>query len=232
MKLVGRHLTVGLIYARSLWLLPSLAGAIIPFFWQLVNLYGTLPAVVIILGIFQLLIVSLAAVMYPFSFILKQSVITAYCLAALVVVLAFISWVVVNVFINHRAGFKLVKLQFSTRTALLLLGLLLGNRWLSLPASPKTTFWDLHLKPHLAGQLQTKSREYIVAAIYHDYQKAQKLIPEAIFFGCSPGSFKKLWLEAGLKEEQLIIMETIIPQEHARVFGVNRPFYFYVISNH
>jgi hypothetical protein len=37
-------------------------------------------------------------------------------------------------------------------------------------------------------------------------------------------------VEAGLEEEQLLIMETIIPQEHASVFGLNRPFYFYVIS--
>jgi hypothetical protein len=47
MKLVLRHLTSGLIYARSLRILPSLIGTIIPFFWQMVNLYGTLPAVLI-----------------------------------------------------------------------------------------------------------------------------------------------------------------------------------------
>jgi hypothetical protein len=135
-----------------------------------------------------------------------------------------------NACINRRAGFKLVKLQYSTRTALLLLGLLLSNRFLPLPISPKTTFWDIHIKPHLAGQLHNKSREEIIAAIRHDYQKAQNLLPDAIFFGCSPGSFKKLWVEAGLEEEQLLIMETIIPQEHASVFGLNRPFYFYVIS--
>lgn len=230
MKLVGRHLTVGLIYARSFRVFPSLVGTIIPFFWQLVNLYGTLPAVLIIIGIFQILIVSLAAVIYPFLLLFQISFLTAYCLAALVIVLAFLSWAGMNACINRRAGFKLVKLQYSTRTALLLLGLLLSNRFLPLPISPKTTFWDIHIKPHLAGQLHTKSREEIIAAIRHDYQKAQNLLPDAILFGCSPGSFKKLWAEAGLEDEQLLIMETIIPQEHARVFGLNRPFYFYVIS--
>lgn len=232
MKLMGRHLTVGLIYDRSLWLFPALIGTIIPFSWQLVNLYGTLPAILIILGIFQLLIVSLAAVLYPFLLLFQLSFITAYYLAALVVALAFVSWMSVNTVINCRAGFKLIKLQFSTRTALMLMGLLLSNCCMSLPVSSQTTFWDIHLKPHLAGRLQTKSWEEIIAAIRHDYQQVQNLLPHAVLFGCSPGSFKKLWLEAGLKEEQLIIMETIIPQEHARVFGVNRPFYFYVISNH
>ncbi|MGB4304327.1 MAG: hypothetical protein WBJ34_11105, partial [Syntrophomonadaceae bacterium] len=133
MKLVGRHLTVGLIYARSFRVFPSLVGTIIPFFWQLVNLYGTLPAVLIIIGIFQILIVSLAAVIYPFLLLFQISFLTAYCLAALVIALAFLSWVGMNACINRRAGFKLVKLQYSTRTALLLLGLLLSNRFLPLP---------------------------------------------------------------------------------------------------
>lgn len=171
MKLVVRHLTSGLIYARSLRILPSMVGTIIPFFWQLINLYGTLPALIIILAIFQILTVSLAAIIYPFLFI-HLSFITVYCLAALVMAISFISWVFINVSINHRAGFRLIKLQLSTRTALILLGLLLGNRFLSLPVSPRTTCWDLHLKPHLAGQLQTKSREEIIAAIRHDYQQA------------------------------------------------------------
>jgi hypothetical protein len=233
MKLVGRHLTVGLVYACSLRILPSLVGTIIPFFWQLVNLYGTLPALLIILGIFHILIVSLAAIVYPFLLLLELSFLTAYCLAALVMVLAFLSWVVINISINYRAGFKLIKLQFSTRTALLLLGLLLGHRFLPLPVSPKTTFWDIHIKPHLAGQLHTKSREEIIAAIRHDYQKVQNILPDAIFFGCSPGSFKNLLVAAGVQESQFSILETIIPPEHARVFGLNRPFYFYVISvNH
>jgi len=98
--------------------------------------------------------------------------------------------------------------------------------------SSQTTFWDIHLKPRLAGRLQTKSREEIIAAIHHDHQQVQNLLPHAVFFGCSPGSFKELWRAADLPENQLLTMETIIPQEHARVFRVNRPFYFYLISNH
>jgi hypothetical protein len=126
----------------------------------------------------------------------------------------------------------LIKLQFSTRTALFLLGLLLGHRFISLPVSSQTLYWDLHLKPHLAGQLKTRNREEIIAAIRHDYQQAQNLMADAVFFGCSPGSFKGLLIAAGIQESQFLMMETVIPSEHARIFGLKRPFYFYVIAGH
>jgi len=55
---------------------------------------------------------------------------------------------------------------------------------------------------------------------------------DAIFFGCSPGSFKELLIAAGLKESQFVIMETIIPVDHSSIFGLKRPFYFHVILVH
>lgn len=232
MKLIWKHLTSGLVYARSFRLIPALVGTIIPFFWQLVNLYGTLPAVVLVIGVFQILIVGIAAILYPFLFF-KLSILEVYCLAAVIMVVAVISWQVINISANRRAGFKLIKLQFSTRTALLLLGLLLGHHLVPLPISPRTIFWDLHLKPHLAGQLKSKNREEIIAAICYDYQQALNLMDDAIFFGCSPGSFKELLVAAGLKEgSQFVITETIIPVEHSSIFGLRRPFYFYVIFVH
>ncbi len=230
MKLIFKHLTSGLIYTRSFRLIPSVAGTIIPFFWQLVNLYGTLPAAIIILVVFQLLIVSMAAIIYPCLFF-WLSFMKVYCLAALLIAAAVISWLFINIYINHRAKFKLIKLQFSTRTALFLLGLLLGHRFISLPVSSQTLYWDLHLKPHLAGQLKTQSREEIIAVIRHDYQQAQNLVADAVFFGCSPGSFKGLLIAAGIQESQFLMMETIIPPEHARIFGLKRPFFFYVIAS-
>ncbi len=228
MKLILRHLTSGLIYTRSFRLIPALVGTITPFSWQLVNLYGTLPAVVLIFGVFQMLIVGLAAIIYPFLFF-KLTFIETYCLAAVFMVVAVISWQVINICANRRAGFKLIKLQFSTRTALLLLGLLLGHRLIPLPVPPRMMFWDLHLKPHLAGQLKSKDKEEIIDAIRYDYQQALNLMDDAIFFGCSPGSFKELLIAAGLEESQFVITETIIPVEHSRIFGLKRPFYFYVI---
>ncbi len=228
MKLIIRHLTRGLLYKNSFRMIPSLVGTIIPFFWQLVNLYGVLPAILIISGVFQLLIVSLAALIYP-CLLFKISFIYLYCLAALLMAAAAISWLFINISINHRAGFKLIKLQFSSRTALLLLGLLLSNRLIPQPVSPSTVYWDLHLKPHLAGQLKSKSRGEIIAAIRYDIQRAQKMMPNAVFFGCSPGSFKRLLLDAGCPESQFLMIETIIPTKHSRVFGLERPFYFYVI---
>jgi glucan phosphoethanolaminetransferase (alkaline phosphatase superfamily) len=140
MKLIGRHLTRGLIYLDFFRLIPALVGTITPFFWQLVNLYGTLPAVLIIFGAFQLIVVSLAAVIYP-CLLFKVSFMKVYGLAVLLMAAAVLSWLFINVSINRRAGFKLFKLQFSTRTALLLLGLMLGNRLVSLPVSPRTLFW-------------------------------------------------------------------------------------------
>lgn len=231
MELIWKHLTRGLIYARSFRLIPALVGTAIPFFWQLVNLYGTLPAVVLIIGVFQILIVCMAAMIYPFLFF-KFTFLELYCLAAVIMAVAIISWQVINIAANRRAGFKLIKLQFSTRTALLLLGLLLGHRLIPLPVSPRTVFWDLHLKPHLAGRLKSKQRKEIIAAIRHDYQQAANLIEDAIFFGCSPGSFKKLLIDAGIKESQFVMMKTIIPIEHASIFGLRRSFYFYVIFVH
>jgi hypothetical protein len=135
-------------------------------------------------------------------------------------VIAFFSWLLMNISINRRAGFKLIKLQFSTWTALALISILLGRRLLSVPVSSRTMFWDLHLKPHLAGQLKSKSREEIITAIRYDYQRAKKLMVDAIFFGCSPGSFKKLLIAAGLQESQFIMVKTIIPLEHAKIFGL------------
>lgn len=228
MKLIVKHLTQGLIYARSFRLIPSLAGTVIPFFWQLINLYGTLPAVLIIIGVFQVLIISMAAIIYPFlSF--QLSFIQVYYLAALFMAVAIIIWLFTNKSINHRGNFQLIELQFSTRTALLLLGLLLCHRLLPLPVSPGTTCWDLHLKPKLAGNLRTKSRQEIIAAVRHDYQQAQKSMPNAILFGCSPGSFKNILIAAGLEKSQFYILDTIIPIEHAKIFGLKQPFYFYVI---
>jgi hypothetical protein len=225
---IKRHLTSGLFYIRSFKLIPALVGTIIPFFWQMVNLYGTLPAIILIIGVWQLIAAALSAIMYPLLFWLL-TLGEIYCLALLFMVIAGISWLVINIITNRRAGFKMIKLQFSTRTALTLMGLLLGQRYLTLPVTPRTACWDLHLQPHLAGRLQNQDKEEIVAAIRHDYKQAAELLGEAALFGCSPGSFEDLLLAAGIKESQFIMMDTIIPPEHAAVFGIYRPFYFYVI---
>ncbi|QGT98783.1 hypothetical protein SYNTR_0190 [Candidatus Syntrophocurvum alkaliphilum] len=229
MKLIWKHLTSGLIYASSFKLIPMMVGTIIPFFWQLVNFYGTLPALLLIFGVFQILIVSIAAIIYPLLF-LKLTFIEVYFIAVFFMVIAIVSWQIVNIFINRRASFKLIKLQLSSRTTFILLGLMLCNRLVSVPISSRTMFYDIHLKPKLAGQLKSKSKDQIITAISHDYQQLLNLTDDAVFFGCSPGSFKQLLIDAGLKESQFIIMETIIPKKHAQIFGLRRHFYFYVIS--
>ena len=228
MGVIKRHLSSGLFYIRSFKLIPASAGTIIPFFWQLVNLYGTLPAIILIIGVWQLIAAALCAIMYPLLFG-RLTLGKIYCLALFFMAVAIISWLMINIITNRRAGFKMIKLQYSSRTALTLLGLLLGQRCLALPVTARTVYWDLHLQPQLAGQLQKQAKEDIAAAIRYDYNRATQLLGEAVLFGCSPGSFKDLLLAAGLKESQFIMMDTIIPPEHAAIFGISRPFYFYVI---
>lgn len=228
MRLITRHLTKGLIYARSLSLIPALAGTAVPLFWQLINLYGTLPAVLILLAMLQMTIAAISIVLYPFLFF-RLGFIQTYFLAALFMAAAVIAWLSINHSINRRAGFQLIKLQSSTRTSLSLLSLLLCHRFLPLPLSPGTTFWDLHLKPNLAGRLKTKRRQEIITAIRHDYRQAQGMLGNAILFGCSPGSFRNVLMAAGLEESQFYILDTVIPIKHAEIFGVRKPFYFYVI---
>lgn len=228
MRLIGRHLSQGLFYTRSFRLIPAFAGTVMPIFWQLINLYGTLPGVILVLGVFQIAAVLLAGALYPLLFF-KLSFLQVYLLAVAIMVFAVVTWQVINIRVNRKAGFKLIKLQYATRSALFLLTWLLGDKFLDLPLTPEITYWDLHFKPHLAGQLQSKSREEMTAAIRSDYNLALKHFQDAIFFGVSPGSFKKLLLAAGLGETQFIMTKAIIPVKHARIFGLKRQFYLYVI---
>ena len=107
MKLIIRHLTRGLLYKNSFRMIPSLVGTIIPFFWQLVNLYGVLPAILIISGVFQLLIVSLAALIYP-CLLFKISFIYMYCLDALLMAADGLCWLFLSFSVYLRGGFRMV----------------------------------------------------------------------------------------------------------------------------
>jgi hypothetical protein len=230
MRLISRHLTTGLIYARVWKLLLVAPGTIISLFWQLINLYGTLPGVLLTLCSFQLLAGVLAVIIWSGS-LFTLSFQVAFLAGAGILVLMFIAWLLANIHLNRRARFELVNLHYSTRTALLLLGLLLCHRIPEVRVSPRTTFWDVHLKPTLAGNLHRIGKSRIVDGLASDYSRLWELLgTDVVVFGCSPGSFKGLLQKAGLSATQFTMIETVIPSSHARVFGLNQPFYFYIIT--
>lgn len=73
--------------------------------------------------------------------------------------------------------------------------------------------------------------ETITPTIAADYRRAREALgPGGVIFGCSPGSFARLMQEAGLDETRYTVWETVISPRHSRVFGRERPFYFYIIQ--
>lgn len=230
MRLIAKHLTYGLIYPYVMRLLPAFPGTIFSLFWQLVNLYGSLPAVILTAFIFQLAAVAIAAILVTGSlFVLDFRV--AFGIALAILALLVITWAVVSFSLNRRADFSLFRLHYSSSTALILLSILLGHRIPEIKVSPGTTIWEIHLKPSAAGNLDHRDRTTIAQAIGSDYRRAAELLgPDTIAFGCSPGSFARLLLQAGINESYFTTFATIIPTRHSRVFGNERPFYFYIIQ--
>ncbi len=229
MRLVIRHLTRGLIYRDVLRLLPAFPGTIFSLFWQLVNLYGSLPAVIISAVLFQLAAILMALLIMSVSlFVVDLPV--AFAGGIVTVVLLILIWATVTLNLNRQTDFELFNLHYSTRTALILLGMLLCHRLPELKVSAKATFWEVHIKPTIAGNLANIKLNTIVQAISADYRKAQKLLgPDGVIFGCSPGSFARLLEEAGLDKSYYTIWDTVIPASHSRVFGHERPFCFYIV---
>ena len=139
MRLISRHLTIGLIYARVWKLLLAVPGTIISLFWQLVNLYGTLPGVLLTLFSFQLLAGALAVIIWSGSFF-TLSFQAAFLVGTGILILTFLAWSSASIYFNRRARFELVNLHYSTRTALILLGLLLCHRIPEIRVSPGPLF--------------------------------------------------------------------------------------------
>ena len=124
-----------------------------------------------------------------------------------ILILTFIAWSSASIYFNRRARFELVNLHYSTRTALILLGLLLCHRIPEIRVSPRTTFWDVHLKPDLAGNLLRTGKHRIINGLASDYARMGEVLgTDVVVFGCSPGSFKSLLQKAGLSSSQFTMI--------------------------
>ena len=230
MRLVIRHLTRGLIYRNSLRLLPAFPGTVFSLFWQLVNLYGALPALILTVVLFQSVAI-LVALLIMTATLFAADLRVAFTAGIAVIVFLILTWIIATLNINYRLRLKLYHLHYSTRTALILLGVLLCHRLPELKLSPGMTFWEMHIKPAKAGNLADMKPNTITHTMAADYRRARELLgPGGVIFGCSPGSFARLMQEAGLDKARYTVWETVIPARHSRVFGRERPFYFYIIQ--
>lgn len=230
MRLVIRHLTRGLIYRNFLRLLPAFPGTVFSLFWQLVNLYGTLPALILTVVLFQSAAILVALLIMTVS-LFTIDFRMAFIAGAAVIAFLILIWATATLYINCRLRLKQYHLHYSTRTALILLGVLLCHRLPELMLSPGMTFWEMHIKPARAGKLAAMEPDAIALNIAADYRRALELLgPGAVIFGCSPGSFVWHMQEAGLDATRYTVWETVIPPRHSRVFGRERPFYFYIIQ--
>ena len=232
MRVIKNHLTIGLVY-KDVWrLIPASVGTLVSLGYQLVNLYGFLPAIIIIVFMVGIIAALLSLSLYLLSFFHLNfqlcTLITAVIMATFLLI-----WLLVNLYINRRIKLRISKLSYSSRAALNILSLLLCNKIIPIKSAPRTQCWELHFKPHLAGKIQNLDAEALNAAIQADYGLlAAELAPDSILFGCTPGCLEKHMQLAGIQNTQFQIEKTIIPPEHARVFGLKRSFFFHVLSFH
>lgn len=232
MHVIKNHLTIGLVY-KDVWrLIPASVGTLVSLGYQLVNLYGFLPAIFIIVFMVGIIAALLSLSLYLLSFFHLNFQLCALITAVIMATFLLI-WLLVNLYINRRIKLRISKLSYSSRAALNILSLLLCNKIIPIKSAPRTQFWELHFKPHLAGKIQNLDAEELNAAIQTDYGLlAAELAPDSILFGCTPGCLEKHMQLAGIQNTQFQIEKTIIPPEHARVFGLKRSFFFHVLSFH
>jgi hypothetical protein len=229
-RVIKNHLTIGLIY-KDVWrLIPASVGTLVSLGYQLVNLYGFLPAIIITVFMAGIIAALLSLNLYLLSFF-HLNFQLCVLIAAVIMVMFLLVWLLVNLYMNRRIKLRISKLSYSSRAALNILSLLLCNKIIPIKSAPRTQFWELHFKPTIAGQVQSLEAEELNAAIQADYkQLAAKLAPDTVLFGCTPGCLEKRMQMAGIKSTQFQIEKTIIPPEHAHVFGLKRSFFLHVLS--
>ncbi|MGS0746128.1 hypothetical protein ACU70A_09340 [Syntrophomonas erecta subsp. sporosyntropha] len=228
MQVLKKHFSIGLIYKEVGRLFPALAGTLVSLFYQFINLYGLIPAALLMLFILGM-ITGLAALSLQLISLFNLSIVQSTWLACIGGVFSFLAWITINININRQAGLQIIKINYSSRTAFILLSLILSNQILPIRVEPGTQFWDLHFKPHLAGNLGTLRSDQLTAAIQADYLRLREILPaNTILFGCTPGSLEKRLRAAGVKPSDFTMVKTIIPPEHAKIFGPRRSFFLYV----
>ena len=218
MRLISRHLTTGLIYARVWKLLLVAPGTIISLFWQLINLYGTLPGVLLTLCSFQLLAGVLAVIIWSGS-LFTLSFQVAFLAGAGILVLMFIAWLLANIHLNRRARFELVNLHYSTRTALILLGLLLCHRIPEVRCLPD---YLLGCSPETdsAGNLHRIGKSRIVDGLASDYSRLWSCWEQMWWYSAVHPIVQRFDAKGRVIATQFTMIETVIPSSHAWVFGL------------
>lgn len=229
MRVLFNHLTIGLIY-RDFWRLgAAFIGSLISLLYQLINLYGFLPAVLAIGIILGVIILLITCSLHLFSFLLIPLA-SCVLISLLLIAIGFFTWLFINISINRKAKLKLFKLNFSSRMVFMLLAVLLCNRVIPINISPKTRFWDVHFKPSLAGKIGHYDFTTLNKLIEEDLLNIKQVLGDnAVLFGCTPGTLAKHFNNLPVKYDYQVV-KTIIPPEHARVFGLTRDFYLHVIT--
>lgn len=227
---VFNHLTIGLLYRDFGRLLPAMVGSLVTFFYQWINLYGLLGAgvlVVIFLGVVGMVFTYFLCWLSLGYIPLKIGAFIVFVIMGL----ALLAWLYINFRVNHKAKLKVFKLNYSSRLAFTGLSWCLCNQLLLLELRPRTPFYDLHFKPSLAGQLKKYDPDELSSNIREDLLKIHAVLGGGVvLFGCSPGTFARHFVNLPLDNYDYQVIKTIIPPEHAKVFGLVRDFYFHVIS--
>lgn len=228
MRVVFNHLTIGLIY-RDFWQLgPALVGTLVSLLYQLINLYGFLPAVLFIITFTALMGAILAMGLYLLSFLfipLQVCIVISFIIMAL----CFFSWLLINLHINRKAKLRIFKINYSSRVAYIFLAVLLCNQLIPVKLTPGARFWDVHFKPGLAGNLSKYDFNILKQLLGEDLLKIRQVLGDnTVLFGCTPGSLARYFDNLQPQYEYKIV-KTVIPPEHAQVFGLIRDFYFHVL---
>ncbi|NLB88015.1 MAG: hypothetical protein GX790_02120 [Syntrophomonadaceae bacterium] len=229
MRVVLNHLTIGLIY-RGFWKMgPALVGTLVSLLYQLINLYGFLPAVLMILIASALI----GAGMSVSIFILSLFFIPLHLcmiISLIIIAVAILSWLFINISVNSKAKLRIFKLNYSSRMVFLMLSVLLCNRLVPIKISARTSFWDVHFKPSLAGKIGSYDFATLNKLIGEDLRRMKQVLGEdTVLFGCTPGSLAEHFSSLPDKYDYQIV-KTVIPPEHAQVFGLIRDFNLHIVN--
>ncbi len=232
MRVIFNHMTIGLLY-KDFWRLgPAFIGTLVSFLYQLINLYGFLPAIFLVgMGIASITVLSAYTLQLLSLFFIPVSI--GVLVVGLILAVSLLAWLLINFKINRQVNLQILVLKYSSRTAFIGLSLLLCNRIIPLAIGKRARFWDVHFKPRIAGKIREYDQSVLEELLQEDYHRLQQaLIGNNVLYGSTPGSLAKYFnhLPQNTAEIQTII--TIIPPENAKVFGLMRNFYFHFLSVH
>lgn len=227
MRVIFNHITIGIMY-RDFWrLVPAFIGTYISLFYQLINLYGLLPAIGIVFLFLSSIITIFSYTLHIISFFLIP-IRLAIFIILLLVVISFLTWLLINININRQHNFKIFKLNYASYTAFLILNNFLCRGKAELPTFPHTIFLDVHFKPSLAGNIKNYDKDNLISLIKSDYEKLGAFSDNLVLYGITPGNLTSYLKELDL-DNNFQVYPTIIPPKHAKVFGLTKDFFFHIL---